>query len=197
MFSFGPHPLLLPKVRSGHKSCDNWAVTRVQGGHCSLQTMPDILYKMTGWPTFLFRAQRGSIFIAGLMTWQGWDLIHSTAAIRLLAASLTAEPINSGPGAGSWKEEPGLVLIKDWSCMLILLIQPHSEHVNNTVQNNVNIQRSDWLWLDILTSGQSAAAPRAPVLVPHWPPHVPDVDHLLGVIEAQKSLQIFSVCLKW
>ena len=46
-----------------------------------------------------------------------------------------------------------------------------------------------------LTSGQSAA-PSAPVLVPGWPPHVPDVDHLLGVVEAQKSLQIFSVCLK-
>lgn len=66
--------------------------------------------------------ERGSIFITGLMTWQGWDLIQSAATIiSLLAASFTAEPINSGTGAGGGA---GLVLIKDWSCMLILCTRP-------------------------------------------------------------------------
>ena len=40
------------------------------------------------------------------------------------------------------------------------------------------------------------ASPLAPVLVPGGPPHVPDVDHLLRVIDAQEPLKIFSVCLK-
>ena len=117
------HCCCFPKVGTRHKSCDNWGMTRdLQGGHWSLlspQTMPAILSPMMGGcddRLSCYELERGSIFITGLMTWRGWDLIQSTATvISLLAASFTAEPINSGTGA--WRRS--LVLIKDWSCMLI------------------------------------------------------------------------------